>query len=203
MKRSKKIFAALCATVLAATMCVPAFAEDTGSYDWDNGSNKEPTSIDVELNATLPTPETKYLVTITWQNMTFEYEGAQAKTWNTSTHQYNEDGADGHWTGGGAGGDSAASNITVINHSNADVKVKGEFAYNTQLESEYGSVTAVLTGTLTTAETKLNAGKEGNTDGITGDNQVQGTITVSGTPDKDLTDCKIGTVTVTVSTDGE
>ena len=123
--------------------------------------------------------------------MSFTYTDV-AKTWSTDSHTWTGD--DGAWNAG-------TSTITVINHSSEPVDVSAAYAPVAPGEfAEDQAFKGVTVGFDNFAETKLQAGDEDNIDGVAGDNMSTAQLSVSGTPTETITNAKVGTVTVTVST---
>ena len=111
----KKLFAALLAGAMLASLSVTAFAaENTGA-----------TPTEITVNGTY-TPgamaDEKISVDIAWDAMNFTYTGASQGTWNPETHAY--EGA----TEGGWSNNTPAINVT--NHSNVAVNATLDFTAN-------------------------------------------------------------------------
>ena len=111
----KKLFAALLAGAMLASLSVTAFAET------NNGT--QDTEITVNGKYT-PGATTGEIISadIAWEAMDFTYTGASQGTWNPVTHAY-EGAIDGGWS------DNTPA-ITVTNHSNVAVNATLGFTAN-------------------------------------------------------------------------
>ena len=110
----KKLFAALLAVAMLASMSVTAFAEEA--------TNTGATPTDITVNGTYTpgtTADEKISVDITWEAMDFTYSAPSEGAWNPATHAY--EGA----TAGGWSDNTPA--ITVTNHSNVAVNATLDF----------------------------------------------------------------------------
>ena len=111
----KKLFAALIAIIMLASMSVTAFAaENTGA-----------TPTDITVNGTYTpgaTADEVISADIAWDAMDFTYTGASQGTWNPATHAY-EGATEGGWS------DNTPA-ITVTNHSNVAVNATLSFTAN-------------------------------------------------------------------------
>ena len=97
-----------------------------------------------------------YKVDVTWGAMTFTYDKG-GQTWDTENHKYvSKSGSTGSWT-------SLGNNITVTNHSNADIKttlgfsqsyVSGKFYSTNSTASEITAPFTVVSALSGTAQTK-------------------------------------------------
>ena len=108
----KKLFAALLAIIMLASMSVTAFAaENTGA-----------TPTDITVNGTYTpgaTADEIISADIAWDAMDFTYTGASQGTWNPATHAY-EGATEGGWS------DNTPA-ITVTNHSNVAINATLDF----------------------------------------------------------------------------
>lgn len=142
-------------------------------------------TIDVTARYTVSTSsETVYSVDITWDNMIFTYSESSVRTWNPENHTYTAN-RSGGWN-------KTTADITVTNHSNADVTVKLTYTADT------ANGNTGVTGTLSNAGGILAAGEEGKPDEA---EQIISTLTISGTPNGNVTadGVRVGTITVTIS----
>ena len=130
----KKLFAALLAGAMLASLSVTAFAaENTGA-----------TPTEITVNGTY-TPGTaadeKISVDIVWEAMNFTYTAPSQGTWNPATHAY-EGATEGGWS------DNTPS-ITVKNHSNVAVNATLDF------KADVAGVVGTFTETSGTANDKV------------------------------------------------
>lgn len=157
---------------------VVVFAEGGSDTLVPSGSQ----SIDVTAKQTTDSLASSpvYSVDITWDDMTFTYHAGQT-VWDPTTHTYIQKTA--------AGWDKTTANITVTNHSNAEVGV--DLAYVKVVGSG-------VNGSLSVVDGLLNAGEE---DAYDGADMLTSTLTVSGTPSDAVSaeGTKVGAITITVS----
>ena len=175
MQKQKKFAVAVLALMLMATQAGMASAETM------SGKN-DSKSIDVKARYVdgITEPEV-YSVDITWGSMEFTYSAAGTHEWNPGTHKYT-DNTSASWTADG-------NDVTVVNHSNKDVKV--DFAY--AVAEGYGGVTGEFSVTTDT----LDAGVEDNADGA---DSVVTRLTLSGVLASNVLEfTKVGSVTVSLS----
>lgn len=174
----KKLIATLLTMSLAVGMGATAFAAAGNETVGENGSQP----IDVTARYTDGTStDTTYSVDIAWDDMTFTYHESGSRTWNPSNHTYMDNTT--------AGWDKTTADITVTNHSNADVDI----------DLTYAPVTGTgVNGALDTLSYRLAAGEE---DKYTEADSRKSTFTISGAPDAAVTadGVKVGTITVAVS----
>ena len=120
----KKLFAALLAGAMLASMSVTAFA----------ATNDGITPTDITVNGTY-TPgamaDEKISVDIAWDAMNFTYTGASQGTWNPETHAY-EGATEGGWS-------NNTPAITVTNHSN--VAVNATLGFTASVDGVIGTFT--------------------------------------------------------------
>ncbi len=156
MQKQKKFAVMVLALMLMATQAGMASAETM------SGKN-DSKSIDVKARYVdgITEPEV-YSVDITWGSMEFTYSAAGTHEWNPGTHKYT-DNTSASWTADG-------NDVTVVNHSNKDVKVN--FAY--AADEGYSSIA----GKFSVASDTLAAGVVGNVDGA---DSVSTKLTLSGT----------------------
>lgn len=172
----KKVFAGLMALVMALSMSVTAFA-DNSVNDMGTGSK----TIDVTATYKPATAETIYNVDIKWDEMSFTYTESGSKTWNASTHTYSDSKVSGSWN-------KTEAKITVTNHS--DVAVNVAITYAPTGDSG-------ITGTITNGTATLKAGTVGKPESA---DKLTATFKISGTPNDTVTTAtKIGTITVKLS----
>ena len=155
---------------LPGLLCVNAFAAQIGSRD-----------IDVKAKYTVvSTTPASYSVDLQWTDMTFTYTREDTHIWNPLTHTYK--------TGSRSGWDKTRGSITVTNHSNVDVKVTVAYLP----EPDTG-----IKGILKNASAKLKAGTVGDYKGA---DRMTATLTVSGTPEKTVTEAgtKVGKLRITI-----
>ncbi len=174
MQKPKKLAALTLALMLAASLTVSAATTETVS-----GRNSK--TIDVKAKYTGgTTTATVYSVDVTWGEMEFTYSVSGTREWNPATHEYTDNASAG-WTESG-------NEVTVVNHSNADVTV--DFAYAPA--AGYDD----LVGSFTVSTATLRAGVEGNAAAA---DKVSTLLTLSG----DLASTaaaftKVGSVTVSL-----
>ena len=126
----KKILTGILALALAASMAVPAFADNTATNDGTKGT-------DITVNGTYQAAETTadvISVDIAWDNMDFTYTAPSKGTWNAGTHEY-ENATEGGW----AATSGTDPKITVTNHSNTPIEAS--FAFATAVDGLNGSFT--------------------------------------------------------------
>lgn len=197
----KKVTSLLLALVMALALAVPAFAVEPVVEKWPG---PEDTSKDVTASYKTAPDEGvhAYHVTINWKvpSFTYNFQGTQY-TWNPEDLNYTKTGGTGEAKWDNESGDLT---LTVINRSDMDVYCKAALDKNPQqadtLTVTYqrkAGQTANKADAAITVEgnnwkdyTAVNSGKEKPCD-------LGGTISVSGTPNKDVT--KLATITVTLS----
>ena len=157
MKRKTAFITALA----LCTSSITAFAE--------TNDGTSPTEIQVSANYT----DSKYVTVsadIKWDDMTFEYTES-GKVWNTKTHQY--EATAGGWS-------TESKEISVTNHSNADIKA--DLAFTSNIEG--------LKGEFSKSKIKLVTA-EGTTPADSAKFSVSGTAIES--------DSALGNITVTIT----
>lgn len=195
----KKVTSLLLALVMALALAVPAFAAGTEIEPvGKNGSQDVTASYKTAPDEGVPA----YHVTIEWKvpSFTYNFQGTQY-TWNPEDLNYTKTGDTGKATWDKDSGDLT---LTVKNRSDMDVYCKAALEKNPQ-QAEALTVTyqrkagqtANKADAAITVEgnnwknfTTANSGKEKHCD-------LGGTISVSGTPNKDV--AKLATITVTLS----
>lgn len=131
--KTKKVLAVVLALVMALALSVTAFAGENNGTKPENG----PTKIDVTgAYSGEGTPIDVYSVDISWGSMEFTYKTTGEKTWNPETHEYNVNEGDG-WVF-----EDGADVVTVVNHSNAAVKV--DFSFEKDNEPYKGPYTGTM-----------------------------------------------------------
>lgn len=161
MKRKTAFITALA----LCTSSITAFAE--------TNDGTSPTEIQVSANYT----DSKYVTVsadIKWDDMTFEYTES-GKVWNTKTHQY--EATAGGWS-------TESKEISVTNHSNADIKADLAFTSNIEgLKGEFSKskIKLVTAEGTTPAEAPADSAK----------------FSVSGTAIE--SDSALGNITVTIT----
>lgn len=170
----KKLLAAGLVSVTAFAMSTTALA--AGQNTMTAPGQEEITVTGKYVDST--TAGTVYSVDLSWDEMIFTYTETGSLTWNPDEHSYSEN-ISGGW-------DKTEADITVTNHSNADVKVEMTYAP----EASTG-----VTGSIANGEFVLDAGAENQYDSA--DYGVS-TLTVSGTPNETVTEegVTVGTITV-------
>lgn len=172
----KRIIATTLTLAIGFGMSATALAAETVGQ---NG--RQDIDVKAKYSDAVTTPDV-YSIDIQWDNMTFTYSEAGTMDWNPATHTYTENVT--------AGWDKDSADVTVMNHSNVPVDVS--FGYVP--EDSYGITTA-----LTDIENAVNlkAAMEGN---LTDIPSVTVTLTVSGTPNKNVTEegVVVGTITVKI-----
>ena len=126
----KKILAGILFLALAASMSIPAFAENTETNDGTKGT-------DITVNGTYQAGAASaevISVDIAWEAMDFTYTAPSKGTWNPGTHEY-ENAAAGGW----AATSGTDPKITFTNHSNVDVKAN--FSFSGSVDGLNGSFT--------------------------------------------------------------
>lgn len=177
----KKVLALVLALVMVFALSAVAFAEEPQI----NVSGESGKAVTVEVKSGSDTAAKVYSVAIAWGTMDFTYEYYQ---WDDASHAYiggwvTEDGHDA----------SITTDITVTNHSNAQVNVKA--AYSTEGKTTVEGVTAELTndGVAQTLHSAVGTDKGAAP-------CVTYTLTVSGAPKNEKLDkVEIGTITITIS----
>ncbi len=172
----KRIIATIFTMAIGFNMGFTALAAGTVGQ---NG--RQDIDVKAKYSDTVTTPDV-YSIDIEWDNMTFTYSEAGTMDWDPATHTYTENVTSG-W-------DKDSADVTVANHSNVPVDIS--FGYVP--EDNYG-VTSALTHTESTVN--LNAAIEGN---LTDIPSVTATLTVSGTPNKNVTEegVVVGKITVKI-----
>ena len=134
---------------------------------------------DVIINVTPAESAEVISVDIEWDDLTFEYTGAN-KLWNPTTHKDDFKGGSGSWDG--------PKNIKVTNHSNIAVTATGNLAK--------GSATDGVTAALGNNTFTLDSGV-GKVPGSAANKTM--TVSVSGTPTAAQSSKVIDNVTVAIS----
>lgn len=174
----KKLIATLLTMSLAVGMGTTAFAAAGSKTVGENGS--QPIEVTAKYTGGATTVTT-YSVDIEWEDMTFTYHESGSRTWNPADHTYTNNTT--------AGWDKTTADITVTNHSNADVDIDLTYVPETGTGVD---------GVLDTLFYTLAAGEE---DKYTEADSKTSTFTISGAPDKTVNadGVKVGTITVAVS----
>lgn len=177
----KKILSSLIAFAMVLSMSATAFA--AGGSVTGQGIGNQTVGVTARYAASAST-ETVYSVDITWGNMIFTYSESGVRTWNPENHTYTAN-KSGGW-------DKTTADITVTNHSNADVTVKLTYTADT------ANGNTGVTCTLSNAGGILAAGTEGKPDEA---EQIISTLMISGAPNSNVTAAgvRVGTITVTIS----
>lgn len=187
----KKIINLFLALAIVFALAVPAFADDTATFETNTGSADKDVTAKYEsekVDEDLSNVAKVYLVTVDWTvNSTLKYsDGTRTYKWNAGDTKYEEvDPTDDGWEG------SASVTINVTNKSNDAIKATASWeakngitvdcsfdeetvdvasaAANATIQNPNG---AAVIKTITATIDKPTAGK------ITTDNAVVGTITV-------------------------
>lgn len=195
----KKVTSLLLALVMALALAVPAFAEDLADSEVTGGKTQDvtasyKTAADEGVHA--------YHVTIDWEVPSFTYNFQGTKyTWNPTDLNYTKSGNTGEakWDK-----DSGDLTLMVKNRSDMDVYCKAALEKNTQQAdnltvtyqrkadqtADKADAAVTVDGNNWKNYTAKDSGKEKTCD-------LGGTISVSGTPNKDVV--KLATITVTLS----
>ena len=193
MKKMSKLLSGVMALAMIGCMSVTAFAAEgpaAGNTDVGQQDGNGNAEVQVQLAATLPEEEDVYKVNIAWTSMDFVYTG-NASVWNADKHERTA--ASGSWNQNDA-------TITVINHSNKGVSVDN--SYEPAEVGKYVSGQAYEGVTLTVndfGKETLTAGVEGTPEGTDEQDKTTCKVTVTGTPEKAITEAIVGTITVTVA----
>ena len=183
MKKMSKLLSGAFALALVACMGTTAFAAEITNVA--PGSNT--TTGDVYVTATEKvTADDTYSVTITIPDLTFTYSFGNEGEWNVNDLQYDSVQA--------AGWAEDTKTIQLVNKSNVGVTVTGSYA----AETDYSEIT----GEFTSNSVALG---EADTQGTSGAGEAQnGSIVfkIGGAPDSELSNVKVGTVTLTVTKTG-
>jgi len=180
----KKLIAVLMAIAMIAALSVTAFAAETIG---DALVGEDNITVSGKYNAGVDTPA--YKVTLTWDDMTYDYYAAADRTWNVETMTWTETKAAGwHLVSG-------SNEIRVDNASSVDITAT--FVWDA--EDAYSAVTGSFTGTDEGALTVDAA-----TAGVAGNNGTAGTATTTFEIGGSLADTAvnvttIGTITVSLS----
>lgn len=172
----KKMLALILALAMVLSMSVSAFAATASDFT-NNGFKDE--NVTVNVVAT----DTVYKVSITWDELAFTYS---LGSWNTTDHVYGK----GSWN-------KESADITVVNHSNAAVTVKAEYASE---DTQVNGATINFSGT--GAEETLASAAEvalGAPNVTDRANARTYKVTVSGNPTDVKAVTTVGKVTVTIS----
>lgn len=180
----KKFLALILALTMVFSLAGVAFAEDVAGNNVDAtgaGSENNPVTVTVAAVSTV------YYVEINWDSLSFAYTASA--TWDPTTHKYYDEGKL-----------KESANITVINHSNAQVWSTAS------LEEGQGRG---FTATLENAAFELERADVCALGNPNDADSAQHVVKVSGQPDvdflKDLANASpdlsvtVGTVTVTIS----
>lgn len=165
----KKLLTGILAMALAATVCVPAFAEI------NDGTKSTTTDVKGIYDAGGESPDV-VAVDITWNDMSFDFTEGK-KTWNPNTHEMEQE--QGTWS------NTPPKYITLVNHSNVDVHAAFSFQGVGDVIGAFGYDTLTLESAknYTVSEAK-------NYEKFTAFSIQGGSITESG---------KVGTIAVTLT----
>lgn len=133
----KKFLALLLAVLMIASMSVTAFAEEvTNEVSGSKTGNVDVQVFDKSTNKPIESTGT-YKVTITWGNLLFKIEVANANdvTWNGSAYTVKN----GAW-------DHEEADVTVTNLSDMPIKVNGLFDNGLEESATVDGVTAKISG---------------------------------------------------------
>ena len=122
-------------------------------------------------------------VDVAWGAMSFTYSASGTKTWNPTTHQYDENKTAGSWTASG-------NTVTVTNHSNVAVNANLAFAGESGITGKFYTAAENGTETSTIALATAEGTAYNNAPNGTAYLIVDGAIKADG---------KIGTITVTIA----
>lgn len=195
----KKVTSLLLALVMALALAVPAFAEDLADSEVTGGKTQDvtasyETAADEGVHA--------YHVTIDWDvpSFTYNFQGTQY-TWNPTDLNYTKSGNTGKakWDK-----DSGDLTLMVKNRSDMDVYCKATLEKNSA-QAEGLQVTYERKADQTADKADAAVTVDGNNwknytakdSGAEKTCDLGGTISVSGTPNKDV--AKLATITVTLS----
>lgn len=176
----KKIIPAILVLVLLITMSSTAFASDT--TETEPGNSHEVLATFEEGNVS----KTIVSVDISWNKMSFTYNGASEPVWDALKHQYVGEATEAGWA-------PSDATITITNHSNtvlqANISYSSESAYSgirmhfTDAAPYIGSAHTAEEGAGTPCEVTVKAIPDGELPAETEDNTRIGTITVKVTAD--------------------
>lgn len=188
MKKRVVALALAAAMSLGAVTSVAAEEKQIGDL---SGSAKGEVMAKVD-KLQLPEQNT-YLVTVTIPEMAFEYSFGTAGAWNTDDLKY-EAPSDAGWKGG----ENPTAVITVTNKSDAAVTLNCKYEDAGAVTGVSGAITNdVGDGETATLESAVNASNPLDAGEA---KKANFTLTISGTPDKEIeASTKIGTVTLTLS----
>lgn len=173
----KRIMTSILALALAASMCVPAFAENRAQITNDSmGATIEVTG---NFNAA-DEADTVIFADVTWDNLTFTYQDGD-KSWDAVNHK--DIVGEGKWVWSSAEETKTAPAITVTNHSNT--KILATFDFAAELDGIEGTFTKKEIGLDSAVGTALNEAPTGSVE-----------FSISGS--KISEDQKIGTITVNI-----
>ena len=175
----KKLIATALALTMTLSLSTTALA--AGNVDGAGVGSQDPIDVTAKYNDDATEP-TVYSVDLTWEDMTFTYNGSGTRIWNPDTHTYTDTTS--------AGWDKFTAEVTATNHSNAKVTVS--FTYTPQGDTG-------VTASMSKDSFILAAGVENYPDDaatnssaltIKGDSKPNGSVTAEGVT--------IGTITVTI-----
>ncbi|MDM8247265.1 hypothetical protein QUW49_01220 [Lacrimispora saccharolytica] len=171
----KKILSLILTLTMVVGLSVTAYAADGITSGGTDSANVTGT---YKSEATIPV----YSVDITWEGLSFTYNGAFEGNWNPETHKY-EDGTVAGWAAGNG-------TITVTNHSNTAITATPTYS------TEAGYESAGMNFSTSALQV---ATADNGVDGEAG-SAVTGKITVipTGSLPEGTKDATIGTITVTV-----
>lgn len=173
----KKFLIAILTPAIVAALSVTAFAQNANI----DASRRQKIDVNARYVDSIDEP-TVINADVVWDSMEFTYTVNGEKLWNPENHSFDINTSD-TWSGNG-------NEITVINHSNTDLKVDFTFA----AKNGYNTVTGSFSQnsfTLPTAEGKAldNAALAGKTALMLGGNLADTTTNFA----------VVGTVTVAIS----
>jgi len=113
----KKIIAMIAVFLCVFSLQFVVYAEEETITSVDNEGEARELIVKVNNTSTIEESGIIYSITLTWDDLTFEYGGKTITDWDPSTHSYVVN------SSSNAGWKSTTSGIIVTNHSNAPIQV--------------------------------------------------------------------------------
>ena len=156
----KKFASLILALAMTFSLCISA-----GAVEWTMNSIDDVAQNNVTI--TIGGGETeaaKYYVIVTWGNMNFTYNKANARQWDPENHEYS-DGSEASWVS------NDGATIKVDNHSNKAVNVDAKFDDGNTYTAEKENITVTMynaNGDVISAPVMLDSAAKEGTLSLTG-----------------------------------